>query len=51
MPKTCYMLTSVQNRTSNTMYKSKYRIPQGLMCFRLIDLLLIKDENTKTFVV
>jgi len=30
--------------------KSRYRIPQGLMWFKLIDLLLIKGENTKTFI-
>jgi len=44
-------LASVPNRTSNTLDKSIYRSPQGLTWFKLIDLLLIKGENNKTYMV
>jgi len=44
-------LPIVPNRTSIIVDNSRYCIPNGLMWFKLINLLLIKGKNTKTFVV
>jgi len=44
-------LASVLNRTSNIVDKSRYCAPKRLMWLKLIDWLLIKGKNNKTFLV